>query len=99
MGSNPAQGNYSFPQKLSSVEFPVTLSLSLSLSLSLYIYIYIYIFFFFSFSVKVWPVGVGKLCSYLFVVFISSDHCLNASRLSKPYKASLPLQLCAFTRI
>ena len=26
MGSNPAQGNYSFPQKLSSVEFPVTSS-------------------------------------------------------------------------
>ena len=26
MGSNPAQGNYSFPQKLSSVEFPVTFS-------------------------------------------------------------------------
>ena len=26
VGSNPAQGNYSFPQKLSSVEFPVTLS-------------------------------------------------------------------------
>ena len=24
--SNPAQGNYSFPQKLSSVEFPVTFS-------------------------------------------------------------------------
>ena len=24
MGSNPAQGNYSFPHKLSSVEFPVT---------------------------------------------------------------------------
>ena len=24
VGSNPAQGNYSFPQKLSSVEFPVT---------------------------------------------------------------------------
>ena len=56
-------------------------------------------FFFFSFSGKVWPVGVGKLCTYLFLVFISSDHCLNASRLSKPYKASLPLQLCAFTSI
>ena len=40
MGSNPAQGNYSFPQKLSSVEFPITFSLSLSL----YIYIYIYIY-------------------------------------------------------
>ena len=26
MGSNPAQGNYSFPHKLSSVEFPVTFS-------------------------------------------------------------------------
>ena len=26
VGSNPAQGNYSFPQKLSSVEFPVTFS-------------------------------------------------------------------------
>ena len=26
MGSNPAQGNYSFPQKLSSVEFPITFS-------------------------------------------------------------------------
>ena len=26
MGSNPAQGNCSFPQKLSSVEFPVTFS-------------------------------------------------------------------------
>ena len=26
MGSNPAQGNYSFPQKLSSVEFPVNFS-------------------------------------------------------------------------
>ena len=26
MGSNPAQGNYSFPQKLSSVEFPITSS-------------------------------------------------------------------------
>ena len=26
MGSNPVQGNYSFPQKLSSVEFPVTFS-------------------------------------------------------------------------
>ena len=26
MGSNPAQGNYSFPQKLSSVEFPVSFS-------------------------------------------------------------------------
>ena len=26
MGSNPAQGKYSFPQKLSSVEFPVTFS-------------------------------------------------------------------------
>ena len=26
MGSNPAQGNYSFPQKLSRVEFPVTFS-------------------------------------------------------------------------
>ena len=26
MGSNPAQGNYSFPQKLSSVEFPVKYS-------------------------------------------------------------------------
>ena len=25
VGSNPAHGNYSFPQKLSSVEFPVTL--------------------------------------------------------------------------
>ena len=34
MGSNPAQGIYSFPQKLSSVEFPVTF----------YIYIYIYIY-------------------------------------------------------
>ena len=33
VGSNPAQGNYSFPQKLSSVEFPITF----------YIYIYIYI--------------------------------------------------------
>ena len=26
VGSNPAQGNHSFPQKLSSVEFPVTFS-------------------------------------------------------------------------
>ena len=26
VGSNPAQGNYSFPQKLSSVEFPVNFS-------------------------------------------------------------------------
>ena len=26
VGSNPAQGNYSFPQKLSSVEFPITFS-------------------------------------------------------------------------
>ena len=26
VGSNPAQGNYSFPQKLSSVEFPVIFS-------------------------------------------------------------------------
>ena len=26
MGSNPAEGNYGFPQKLSSVEFPVTFS-------------------------------------------------------------------------
>ena len=26
VGSNPAQGNYSFPQKLSSVVFPVTFS-------------------------------------------------------------------------
>ena len=26
MGSNPAQGSYSFPQKLSSVEFPITFS-------------------------------------------------------------------------
>ena len=26
MGSNPAQGNYSFPQELSSVEFPITFS-------------------------------------------------------------------------
>ena len=26
VGSDPAQGNYSFPQKLSSVEFPVTFS-------------------------------------------------------------------------
>ena len=34
VGSNPAQGNYSFPQKLSSVEFPVTFSL--------YICIYLY---------------------------------------------------------
>ena len=41
MGSNPAQGNYSFRQKLTSVEFPVTLSLSLSLSLSLYIYVFL----------------------------------------------------------
>ena len=33
VGSNSAQGNYSFPQKLSSVELPITF----------YIYIYIYI--------------------------------------------------------
>ena len=26
VGSNPAQGNYSFPQKLSSVEFPIIFS-------------------------------------------------------------------------
>ena len=26
VGSNPVQGNYSFPQKLSSVDFPVTFS-------------------------------------------------------------------------
>ena len=26
MGSNPAQGNYSLPQELSSVEFPITFS-------------------------------------------------------------------------
>ena len=26
VGSNPAQGKYSFPQKLSSVEFPLTFS-------------------------------------------------------------------------
>ena len=30
VGSNPAQGNYSFPQKLSTVEFPVTFSLSIA---------------------------------------------------------------------
>ena len=26
VGSNPAKGNYSFPQKLSSVEFPISFS-------------------------------------------------------------------------
>ena len=35
VGSNPSQGNYSFPQKLSSVEFPVTFYI---------IYIFIFIF-------------------------------------------------------
>ena len=37
VSSNPAQGNYSFPQKLSSVEIPVTFYM-------IYIYIYIYIY-------------------------------------------------------
>ena len=41
MGSNPAQGDYSFPQKLSSVEFPITFYIYIII---IYIYIYIYIY-------------------------------------------------------